>query len=91
MSDARRRLWLARKVGASKSVTDALVELKDRQGLDDFVQTIPVNTESRFYAETALRNLVSYFIWLFLMLLPSSSFGFQRSKWNSDNLKLLKP
>lgn len=58
LGDARRRLWLARKVGALKSVTDSLVELKDRQGLDDFVQTVPTNTESRFYAETALRNLV---------------------------------
>lgn len=58
LADARRRLWLARKVGALKSVTDSLVELKDRQGLDDFVQSIAPGTESRFYADSALRNLV---------------------------------
>lgn len=58
--DARRRLVLARKIGASKSVTDALVELKDRQGLDDFLQSIPAGTEVRYYAENALKNLVSF-------------------------------
>lgn len=65
LADARRRLWLARKVGALKSVTDALVELKDRQALEEFVQTIAANTESRFYAETALRNLVNSFLTYF--------------------------
>lgn len=61
LNDPKQRLMLARKVGADRSVTDALVDLRDRQGLEEFVQSIAAGTDVRFYTENALKNLVYWF------------------------------
>lgn len=60
ISDARRRLVLARKLGSTKSSVDALVELKDRKELEMFIAHLAPSTEVRFYAENALKNLVNF-------------------------------
>lgn len=52
---------LARRLGATKSAVDALVELKDRKELELFIGQLAPSTEVRFYAENALKNLVSFF------------------------------
>lgn len=57
--DSRRRLWLAQKMDATRSVVDALVERKDRVGLETYMQSIAAGTDVRFYAENALKTLVS--------------------------------
>lgn len=57
ITDAQHRLALARKIGASKSVVDALVDLKDRQPLQAFVESLPSGTDVRFYADNALKSM----------------------------------
>lgn len=59
VSDSKRRLSLARQLGATRSVVDTLVEHKDRAQLEVCVQNIAAGTDVRFYAENALKTLVS--------------------------------
>lgn len=59
IDDAERRLALAKKTKAGKSVVDALVDLKDRPQLEQYVESVEAGTDVRFYAENALKNLVS--------------------------------
>lgn len=59
IDEPHRRLALARKTKAGKSIVDALVELKDRQQLELFLIDLDVGTDVRFYAENALKNLVA--------------------------------
>lgn len=61
VDDPARRLGLARRVGAKKGVVDALVALKDRPELELFRDGLEAGTEERFYAENALKSLVSRF------------------------------
>ena len=59
ISDASHRLALAKKACATKSVVDALVELKNRQELEILCETLTPGVEERFYAENALKCLVT--------------------------------
>lgn len=58
VDDAQRRLALAKKFRANKSIVDSLVELKERAELEKYTDGLEVGTEQRFYAENALRNWV---------------------------------
>jgi hypothetical protein len=60
IDDPSRKLALARKVAATHSVIDALVALKDRGELEVFKERLESGTEARFYAENALKNMVSF-------------------------------
>lgn len=60
ISDTQHRLALSQRVGAEKSVVDSFVELKDKQKLETFIETITPGTDVRFYAENALKNLVNF-------------------------------
>lgn len=50
---------LAKRVNASKSVIDSLIELKEGHALEAFIGTLETGTELRFYAEHALKSMVS--------------------------------
>lgn len=60
IDDPQRRLALARKTRAAKSVVDALVDLKDRGQLEQYFNGLENGTDVRFYAENALKNLVMF-------------------------------
>lgn len=59
INEPNHRLAVAHRVNATKSIVDALSELKDKAGLEKFVETLPVGTDGRFYAENVLKNVVS--------------------------------
>lgn len=59
INDAQQRMVLAKRVNASKSVIDSLIELKESHALETFIGTLEAGTELRFYAEHALKNMVS--------------------------------
>lgn len=59
VDDPNRKLALARKVEATHSIIDALVGLKDKVELEVFKERLESGTEARFYAENALKNMVS--------------------------------
>lgn len=61
ISDTQHRLALSQRVGAEKCVIDSFVELKDKQKLETFIETITPGTDVRYYAENALKNLVLNF------------------------------
>lgn len=58
IDEPQRRLALARRVNAGKSIVDALVDLKDRNELEKYAESLKTGTEQRFYAENAIKNLV---------------------------------
>lgn len=60
IDDPQRRLALARKLNAGKSIVDALIELKNRTELEAYLETLKIGNEVRFYGENALKNLVSF-------------------------------
>ncbi|XP_058453840.1 vacuolar protein sorting-associated protein 16B [Malaya genurostris] len=57
VEDPQRRLVLARKVNAKKTIIDALVALKDRIELESYRNSLDAGTEERFYAENAIKSL----------------------------------
>lgn len=57
IDDPLRRLALARKFNAGKSVVDSLVELKNREELEKFIETLHVRDHIRISAENALKNM----------------------------------
>lgn len=59
IDDPHRRLALAKRFNAGKSIVDALCELKDRVELERYCESLDEKTRERFYAENALKNLVS--------------------------------
>ncbi|KAG4076347.1 hypothetical protein HA402_005790 [Bradysia odoriphaga] len=59
INEPNHRLAVANRVNATKSIVDALSELKDKSGLEKFIETLPVGTDGRFYAENTLKNVVS--------------------------------
>lgn len=59
IDDPQRRLALAKRTRAAKSVVDAMVDLKDRGQLEQYLGTLDSGTDVRFYAENALKNLVN--------------------------------
>lgn len=71
VDDASNKLVLARKVGAVRSVVDSLVTLKDKVELENLKDRLGNGTEEKFYAENALKNLVSvsfcYMLGIFLL------------------------
>lgn len=58
IDDAQRRLALAKRFNAGKSVVDALAELKEREELERYAESLAVGSDVRFYAENAIKNLV---------------------------------
>lgn len=74
IDDPQRRLALAKKLNAGKSIVDALIELKNRTELESYLGTLQIGNEVRFYGENALKNLVSFYrlnlceIWLIVFL-----------------------
>lgn len=59
INDAQQRMVLAKRVNASKSVIDSLIEMKEGNALEAFIGTLETGTELRFYAEHALKSMVS--------------------------------
>lgn len=59
VEDPQRRLALARRVNARRGIVDALVALKDRPELENFARSLEGGTEERYYADKALKSLVS--------------------------------
>lgn len=59
IDDPQRRLVLARRFPlAGKSVVDALVELKNREELEQYINTLSVRDNVRIHGEKALKNMV---------------------------------
>lgn len=58
IDDPQRRLLLAKRFKCGKSVVDALVELKNREELEQFIDTLSVRDNVRIHAENALKNMV---------------------------------
>lgn len=61
LDDPHRRLVLARKVNSIRSVVDALVALKEKTELESVRDSLAQGTEEWFYAEAALKLVVSVF------------------------------
>lgn len=59
IDDPLRRLALAKRFNVGKSVVDSLVELKYRDELEEFIQTLGVRDNIRIQAENALKNMVN--------------------------------
>lgn len=59
IDDPYRRLALAKRFNAGKSIVDALVELKSREELEHFIESLNIRDNVRIHAENALKNLVS--------------------------------
>lgn len=58
INEPNHRLAVAYRVNATKSIVDSLNELKDKAGLEKFIETLPAGTDGRFYAENILKNVV---------------------------------
>lgn len=94
IDDPHRRLALATRFNAGKSIVDSLIELKCCDELEQFIATLSIRDNVRIHAENALKNLVSISS---IYLISQSSkliffFIFQQKprKWKADGLKLLK-
>lgn len=61
IDDPHRRLALAKQFNAGKSIVDSLYELKNREGLQQFIATLNIRDNVQIHAENALKNLVSVF------------------------------
>lgn len=61
IDDAHRRLALAKRLNVGKSIVDSLVELKNRDQLEQFIATLNIRDNVRIHAENSLRNIVSFF------------------------------
>lgn len=62
IDDPQRRLMLAKRFPlAGKSVVDSLVELKNREELEQYIDTLSVRDNVRIHAENALKNMVKVF------------------------------
>lgn len=95
IDDVHKRLELAKRYNASRSIVDALVEQKDRNELERYAETLAKSTDVRIYADNAIKNLVRtkyefnlifFFLNNFLMMM----YRLQKSKWKGDGIKLLK-
>lgn len=73
IDDVHKRLELAKRYNASRSIVDALVELKDRGELERYAETLAKSTDVRIYADNAIKNLVSLttFEWAVIRLPPT--------------------
>ena len=69
VDDPNRRLALARKVNANRSIVDAFVLLKERNELQMFSEKLEHGTEEKFYAENALKNMVNNSFYKILIFL----------------------
>lgn len=59
VDDPQRRLVIAKRFPqAGKSVVDALVELKNREELEQYIDTLSIRDNVRIHAENALKNMV---------------------------------
>lgn len=59
IDDPHRRLVLAKRFPlAGKSVVDTLVELKNREELEQYIDTLSVRDNVRIHGENALKNMV---------------------------------
>lgn len=63
LDDPHRKLMLSKKVNATRSIIDALVSLKDKVELENIREKLAQGTEERFYAENALKIIVSKFFY----------------------------
>lgn len=59
IDDPQRRLALAKRFNAGKSVVDALAELRNREELERYIETLNTRDAVRIYAENALKNMVN--------------------------------
>lgn len=59
IDDPQRRLALAKRFNAGKSIVDSLAELKNREELELFIETLNVRDHVRIAAENALKNMVN--------------------------------
>lgn len=62
IDDPHRRLALAKRFNAGKCIVDSLVELKNREELEQFIDTMNTRDNVRIYAENSLKNMVSVII-----------------------------
>lgn len=58
IDDLHRRLALAKRFNVGKSVVDTLVELRNREELEEYIKSLNVRDNVRIHAENALKNLV---------------------------------
>lgn len=65
VDDPHLKIELARKVNCPKSIIDALEVLKDKVELENYKSKMPEKSNDYFYAENALKNLVSIFLHAF--------------------------
>lgn len=59
IDDPHRRLALAKRFNAGKSIVDSLVDLKNREELEKFIESLSVRDNVRIHAENALKNMVN--------------------------------
>lgn len=59
IDDPQRRLAIAKRLNVGKSIVDSLVELKNREELEEYISTLSIRDNVRIHAENALNNLVS--------------------------------
>lgn len=77
IDDPHRRLAVAKRLNAGKCIVDSLVELKNRDELVEFIETLHTRDNVRIHAENALKNLVSKFItfhYIYYFMLSRLSF-----------------
>lgn len=58
IDDPNRRLALARRFNAGKSIVDALVELRNREDLEIYIESLSNRDNVRIHAENALKHMV---------------------------------
>lgn len=58
VDDLQRKLALSKRVGATQSIIDCLVALKDKNELETFVNNLENGTAEKFYGENAVKNMV---------------------------------
>lgn len=59
IDDPNRRLALAKRFNTGKSIVDSLVELKNREELERYIESLNSRDNVRIHAENALKNLVN--------------------------------
>lgn len=90
IDDPNRRLVLAKRFPlAGKTVVDTLVELKNREELEQFIDTLSVRDNVRIHGENALKNMVCIkrsHDYLNALTFEFALFFFQKSKWKAETL-----
>lgn len=62
IEDPHRRLALAKRFNVGKSLIDSLVELKYREELEQYIESLNIRDNIRIHAENALKSMVSVLV-----------------------------